>query len=387
MMLMLTMNPCHTPLNGLKVISDCGEIRGLDSEANHGTSANPYTQQTNGSMSCQAALRGGCDMDCGSTFDAHMAEALAGGIVLPADVATAARRVIKPSIELGLLDGKHAPGATLGPEDIDTAASRQLALEAGQQGIVLLKNVPVNVTNAAAASGSDSTATATRVKLPTPSPPIPLLPLPKNAKVAIIGPASNFTTEMQSNYAGWNTVVLQQSPWAVLTAHPDINVVSSAAGAPYVEGADASLIPEAVAAATKADVVLMFVGTNPRGNVASCPNPPGKCVKTTEAEAVDRTDLKLPGVQSQLVKAVVAANSRTILVMINGGPLAIEWEAANIPAILECFFPGEMGGDAIASVLTGSVAPSGRLPYTMHGARFGRNSLSKGCHRFPRLLA
>ena len=53
------------------VVSDCGEIRGLDVEANHGTSAHPYTKQVNGSMSCQAALRGGCDVDCGSVFGAQ----------------------------------------------------------------------------------------------------------------------------------------------------------------------------------------------------------------------------------------------------------------------------------------------------------------------------
>ena len=63
-----------------------GEIRGLDVEDNHGTSAHPYTKQVNGSMSCQAALRGGCDVDCGSTFGAHMLGALTEGAVLPSDV-------------------------------------------------------------------------------------------------------------------------------------------------------------------------------------------------------------------------------------------------------------------------------------------------------------
>ena len=310
------------------VVSDCGEIRGLDEMPNHGTSAHPYTKQVNGSMSCQAALRGGCDVDCGSTFDAHMAEALSEGVVLPADVATAARRVIKPTIELGLLDGKFAPGAALGREDIDTAASRQLALEAGQQGIVLLKNAPAPAP--APPLPSSSASPPHRQQPQEQQPQEQLLPLPKGAKVAIIGPASNFTNEMLSNYHGWNTVVDQQSPWAVLTSHPDINVVSSASGAPYVEGNDTSLIPGAVAAAREADIVLLFVGTNPQGNVASCPTPPGKCVKTTEAEAVDRMTLEMPGVQTELVRAVYAANSRTVLIMMNGGPLAIEWESESV---------------------------------------------------------
>ena len=63
---------------------------------------------------------------------------------------------------------------------------------------------------------------------------------------------------------------------------------------------------------------------------------------TTEAEAVDRVGIGLPGVQAALTKAVVAANPNTVLVMLNAGPLAIEWEAANVPAIVEAYFPGEL---------------------------------------------
>jgi len=86
---------------------------------------------------------------------------------------------------------------------------------------------------------------------------------------------------------------------------------------------------------------------------------------TTEAEAVDRVSLGLPGVQSELVRAVVAANPNVVFVMLNGGPLAIEWEKEHVPAIVESFFPGEMGGDAIVSVLYGDVAPTGRLSVTV----------------------
>ena len=157
------------------VVSDCGEIRGLDVEGNHGTTAHPYTKQLNGTMSCQAALRGGCDVDCGSVFDAHMLDALAVGNVATADVELAARHVLKPTLELGLLDGPDAPYRRLGPDDVDTTEHRQLALEAGQQGITLLKN--------------DKRAGAAK----------PLLPLSKTSSVAVIGPALNFTQEMLSN--------------------------------------------------------------------------------------------------------------------------------------------------------------------------------------------
>jgi beta-glucosidase-like glycosyl hydrolase len=179
------------------VVSDCGEIRGLDSIPNHGTWKHPYAMQANGTMSCQAALRGGCDSDCGSTFDAHMLDALAVGNVLPSDVAQAARRLIKPSVELGLLDppGTH-PWSSLGRNDVDTAAGRQLAFEAGVQAITLLQNRAVPVTDDVDNSTGGTASRGSK----------PLLPLGRDTKIAVIGVPANFTTEMLANYHGWNTV-------------------------------------------------------------------------------------------------------------------------------------------------------------------------------------
>ena len=340
------------------VVSDCGEIRGLDVEGNHGTTAHPYTKQRNGTMSCQAALRGGCDVDCGSVFDAHMLDALAVGNVATADVELAARHVLKPTLELGLLDGPDAPYRRLGPDDVDTTEHRQLALEAGQQGITLLKN--------------DKRAGAAK----------PLLPLSKTSSVAVVGPALNFTQEMLSNYAGWNTVVDEHSPWMALRQRLGSRLVSAALGCERqvitmfgvvscdVHDNGTSAITAAVTAAKAADTVLLFVGTNPIGNVLSCPPGSATCRLTTEAEGVDRVSLELPGVQPDLIRAVHAANPNVVLVMLNGGPLAIEWPAAHVPAIVEAFFPGELGGDAIASVLMGDVSPTGRLPVTVYPADF-----------------
>jgi hypothetical protein len=341
------------------VVSDCGEIRGLDVENNHGTSAHPYTKQVNGTMSCQAALRGGCDSDCGSTFGAHMLDALAEGTVLPSEVTLAARHLLKPTIELGLLDGSDAPFQQLGPDDIDTPAHRQLALEAGTEAMTLLKN--------AKPAGASA----------------PLLPLSsKSGTVAVIGPASNFTQELLANYHGWNTVVNTHSPWMAMSERLGSRLVASELGCERRVVATAGVmscdvmdngtasIADAVAAAKAADTVLLFVGTNPIGNVVSCPPNSATCRLTTEAEAVDRVSIGLPGMQSALTKAVLAANPNTVLVMLNAGPLAIDWEAENVPAIVEAFFPGELGGDAVAAVLMGDVAPAGRLPVTIYPADY-----------------
>jgi beta-glucosidase len=103
---------------------------------------------------------------------------------------------------------------------------------------------------------------------------------------------------------------------------------------------------EAVAAAKRADVAVLFVGTS----------------SAVEAEGLDRTYLGLPPAQQELVKRVFAANPRTVMVLLNGGPVAVPWEKDNLPAILDMFIAGEEGGNAIADVLFGEYNPGGRLP-------------------------
>jgi beta-glucosidase len=76
----------------------------------------------------------------------------------------------------------------------------------------------------------------------------------------------------------------------------------------------------------------------------------------------------MPGNQEELVKAVVAANPRTVVVLMHAGPLTVPWLKANVPAMLEAWWAGEEGGHAIADVLLGNVNPGGRLPYTVYAS-------------------
>ena len=320
-----------------------------------------------------------------------MLDAVAEGNVDPADIRLAARHLLKPTIELGLLDGPTGPFRNLGPDDIDTPEFRQLAFEAGTEAITLLKN--------------DKPAGASA----------PLLPLSKSGTVAVIGPAANFTQELLANYHGWNTVrdvlllplpsfcwmtllthtvswwaqvVDGHSPWMALQQRLGSRLVASELGCERHVGATAGVlscdvmdngtaaVSAAVAAAEKAEVVLMFAGTNPIGNVVACQPADATCRLTTEAEGVDRVSIRLPGVQSVLTQAVLRANPNTVLVLLNAGPLAIEWEAAHVPAIVEAYFPGEFGGDAVAAVLMGDVSPSGRLPVTVYPAEYIQRNMT-----------
>jgi len=109
-------------------------------------------------------------------------------------------------------------------------------------------------------------------------------------------------------------------------------------------------IQEAANVAAKSDAAIVVVGTN-----LSIAN-----------EAADRTDLDLPGNQLELIKQVYKANPKTIVVLVNGMALTINWVDKNIPAILEAWYAGQAQGQAIAEVLLGDYNPGGRLPVTFH---------------------
>jgi beta-glucosidase len=87
-----------------------------------------------------------------------------------------------------------------------------------------------------------------------------------------------------------------------------------------------------------------------------------------EAEGRDRTTLALPGNQEELVRAVVAANPKTVVVLMSAGPLAVPWIKERVPAILQAGWLGEEGGNAIADVILGGVNPAGRLPFTVYAS-------------------
>jgi beta-glucosidase len=107
------------------------------------------------------------------------------------------------------------------------------------------------------------------------------------------------------------------------------------------------LLERAVAAAAAADVAVVVVGLDDEW----------------ETEGRDRPDLSLPGGQAELIEQVAAVNGRTIVVVNTGAPVAMDW-ADRVPAIVQLWYPGQEGGDALADVLFGAVNPSGRLPLT-----------------------
>ena len=108
------------------------------------------------------------------------------------------------------------------------------------------------------------------------------------------------------------------------------------------------LLERAVKAAARADAAIVFAGLTEK----------------YESEGFDRKDMDLPGKQEELIKKVAAANPRTIVVLNNGAPVAMESWIDSVPAVVEALFTGHECGNAIAAVLFGDVNPSGKLPDT-----------------------
>lgn len=117
---------------------------------------------------------------------------------------------------------------------------------------------------------------------------------------------------------------------------------------------------EAIQLARESDIVVFCMGLSPllEGEEMK--------VKVEGFDGGDRLDIKLPAVQTELMKEICALRKPTVLVLLNGSAVAFNWEADNIPAIIEAWYPGQAGGTAIADVLFGDTNPSGRLPVTFY---------------------
>jgi beta-glucosidase len=121
-----------------------------------------------------------------------------------------------------------------------------------------------------------------------------------------------------------------------------------------VDDADRSGFAEAVELAQGADLAVVVVGDHA-----------GLFGRGTVGEGCDRDELELPGVQRELVEAVLATGTPVVLVLLTGRPYAVSWALDSCAAVLQAFFPGEEGGTAVAGILSGRVNPSGRLPVSL----------------------
>jgi beta-glucosidase len=273
------------------------------------------------------ALRAGVDLDITyePAYMGPLVENVQEGRVPMELVDRALRRVLEQKFRLGLFEHPYVD-----PEQavkiVHSKEHQDLALQTAREGIVLLKN--------------DHN----------------LLPLKKTLKsIAVIGPNADNANNQLGDYSPQK--VLQH----VVTVLEGIKGKASPSTRVAffkgceVFGTDKSAFQKAIDAAKGADVAVVVVGENTRYSDDG----------GSDGEGRDIATLDLTGFQEDLVKAVVATRTPTVLVLINGRPLSIRWEAEQVPAILEVWNPGERGGDAVADVLFGDYNPSGRLPISI----------------------
>lgn len=267
------------------------------------------------------ALTAGVDMDMSSLiFEQYLPTTIAKR-TLPAKVLDdAVRRVLRAKFKLGLFDDPYRSGSA-GREKsaILTRENIELARRVACESIVLLKNEKN------------------------------LLPLSKNLKtIAVLGPLSDDSTQPLGPWSGLG------KKEDVITALRGIREsVATKSEILTSRGCDAtgdsrSGFDEARELARRADVAIVVLGET----------------AAMSGEAASRSDIGIPGVQEEFLKAICETGTPVVLVLMNGRPLTIPWEADHVQAILETWFLGVQTGKAIADVIFGDVSPSGKLPVT-----------------------
>ena len=290
------------------------------------------------SVSVQA-LEAGVDMDMVSEgFVENLMSALDKGLVSMKDIDEACRRILEAKYKLGLFKDPYkfcrVEEAT---EVVYCQEHRDIARKIASESFVLLKNEDV-------------------------------LPLKKQGTIGLVGPLADTRSNMPGT---WSVAARLDVPKTIREGLED--AVAGKAKILYAKGSnlvsdydlemrstmfgrelgrdnrtDAQLLEEALAVARRSDVIVAALGES----------------SEMSGESSSRTDISIPDVQQTLLKALVATGKPIVLLLFNGRPLTLNWEAENVPAILDVWFGGSETADAVADVLFGDVNPSGKLTMT-----------------------
>jgi len=329
------------------VTSDCWAVDDFWKPNRHGFSENVES-------AISTAVIAGTDVECGGTYH-NLTEAVAQGKITEEKINESLLRLLKARFELGDFDSEdQVSWKQLGPEVIASKAHHQLALDAARKSIVLLQN------------RND------------------ILPLSKQTKVAVIGPNANDSVMMWGNYNGFpkhTTTILDG-------IRQKGNVVSYLKGCELVQRAtntrrnngngpardyghdealqiktdDATNTTDAdiLNSVKDADIVIFVGGISPRVE--------GEEMRVTLPgfQGGDRTSIELPQIQRDVLKKLHDAGKKIVFINCSGSAMALVPETTNCDAIIQAWYGGEAGGEALADVLYGDYNPTGRLPITFY---------------------
>lgn len=285
------------------------------------------------------SLKAGTDMDMVSEgYVNTLKQSLQAGKIAISDIDAACKKVLEAKYKLGLFDDPFRyVNEDRAKTEIMSQDKLDLSREAAQKSMVLLKNANS------------------------------VLPLKGTQKMAFIGPLIKDKRNLIGPWSGagdWNQAV---SIWDALQKVFPNNAIAYAKGCNLLDDTSlikklnphgAMIIPDslssqqlldqAVQTASSADVIVVALGES----------------FAMSGEAASRSNIELPDNQKALLKALKATGKPIVLLLMNGRPLALQWEQDNLDAIVEAWFPGTMGGEAIANILFGVANPSGKLSAT-----------------------
>ncbi|RLN86296.1 hypothetical protein BBJ28_00001834 [Nothophytophthora sp. Chile5] len=303
------------------ITSDSGAIRAIF-DMHH------YTQSE-----CEAgslAIQAGTDINSGKVYEACLAQLVQSNALSVSFVDDALRRTLKLRFELGLFDPiEDQPYWNVTPSDVGTSTAKALSLNATRKSLVLLQN-------------NDT-----------------VLPLDKGIKLAVIGPHAKAQGAMLGNYVGqvchgdYLNVNCMETPLAAIKAINGASNTTFARGC-GINDTNTTGFAEAEARAQEADAVVMFLGID----------------TSIEREEGDRDNINVPDIQMQLLAQIRAVGKPTIVVLFNGGILGVEELVLQTDALVEAFYPGFYGAQAVSELLFGNINPSGKLPVTMYRSSY-----------------
>ena len=311
------------------VVSDYEAIHML--ETLHHVAQNPKE-------AAQKALEAGIDIELPdkNCYADPLLEAVREGLISEEVLNEAVRRVLTIKMHLGLFEEEIFVNPEKVPSLLDPEENRRLSREIAQASLVLLKNTGV-------------------------------LPLKKDLKtIAIIGPNAREGLHLHGDYS-YSVHIPSVQAWKgkKVVWKDYVKTVNVFEGIKnklpqtellYAKGCDlldpsSEGFHEALEIAKKSQIIIAVMGEKS-----------GLFQQSISGEGSDRADLKLPGIQEQLLKELNRLGKPIVLILVNGRPLSLQWEKENIPAIIEAWYPGEEGGNAIADILFGDYNPGGKLP-------------------------
>ncbi|MGE5519367.1 MAG: beta-glucosidase BglX [Candidatus Dadabacteria bacterium] len=294
------------------IVSDWGSIGEM---INHGYVKNNYE-------AAEKAILAGNDMDMESRSYIDNLHKLVNDKKVPVSlIDEAVKRILTKKFEMGLFDNPlRYMDAAREQRELNNPANKEVAREMAKKSIVLLKNDKQ------------------------------LLPLSKGLRtIAVIGPLGNAKMQME----GFWSIDWPDSNYIVSQLEGIRNKVGNSTNVLYAKGCDIedssrAGFEEAIAAARQADVVILSVGEK----------------RDMSGEAKSRSNIHIPGIQEDLVKAIYATGKPVVMLINAGRPLIFPWSVEHIPAIVYTWWLGNEAGNAIADVLFGDYNPSGKLPIT-----------------------